>query len=173
MGDHIRASKSKMRTVMLSAGLVAVLATGTVSTVAGFTSNATSAVSLTAGKITLTAGGVSSFPVAFGTGWKPGSTGTKDITLKNAGNLPLKYTVTTTGAKTLAAVVDAELLQGTTVLYKGKLNGLKTTAARTLAAGASEKVTLKLTWVSGTAAVDNAVQDIAESIVMTFAGVQV
>jgi len=167
MGRHVARNRKTKRSPLLLVGALAALSIGGVSTVAAFTSSATSPVTVAAGSINLTAGDKTSYTMDFGTGWKPGQTSSKTVILKNTGSIPLKYTMAVTGTPgTLAKKLDATAKVGSTSLYTGKLSVIKTTAARTLAAGASETISLGLTWAP--AADDNTYQSASGNTTITF-----
>lgn len=176
MGKHAKPTTKRKSPQLVTLGMCALLSIGGVSTVAAFSDTATSAVTVSAGSVKLTAGGAESFALDFGTGWYPGRTANKNVILKNAGTLPLKYTMDITGtpgtlSKKLDAKVTAKNAAGTvTTLFTGKLNLLGTTTGRSLAVGVSETINLTLTWPAGTD--DNTYQSASGNSTITFTATQ-
>lgn len=176
MGKHAKPATQRKPPQLVTLGMCALLSIGGVSTVAAFSDTATSAVTVSAGSVKLTAGGKDSVALDFGTGWYPGKTATKNVILKNAGTLALKYTMDITGTPgTLSKKLDAKLTAtnaaGTvTTLFTGKLNALGTTTKRSLAVGASETLKLTLTWTASTD--DNTYQSASGNSTITFTATQ-
>lgn len=179
MARHRAKTKTKMKAnlyqkVIGIGAVVSLVSLGTVATYASFTDTGTSAITATAGKITLALGetGTSkSAPIALGTTLVPGASIAKTIVVRNTGTIPMKYTTAVTGTPgTLASTMTAVIKNGTTQLYSGKMNAMKT-ATQTIPAGGSHTLDLTFAWANGTAAVDNLLMGQSANTTLTFTAV--
>jgi len=88
---------------------------------------------------------------------------TSTVRFKNSGSLPAQVrlhsqNVTSATAGNLDNVLNARVLEGTTVLYTGTLSGLTHTFA-SVAAGSTTTLTLEITWPDLPTVDDNPYQD--------------
>lgn len=175
MGRHAGTKSKKFQRINTSVGLamgVIALSVGSMATYASFSDSGTSAITATAGKITLAMGATGTAktaPIALGTTLVPGGTiADKTIVLRNTGTIPMKYTAAITGTPgTLAATMTATIKNGTTSLYTGKMNAMKI-ATQTIPAGGTVTLTLSFAWANGTAAVDNPLMGTNANTNLTF-----
>lgn len=99
---------------------------------------------------------------------KPGDSKTKTFVLKNSGSLAATVTASSSSSKTLTDVMTADLKNGATSVYSGKLSGLALSAID-LAPGASTTMTLT---VELPASVDNSFQSKSDALTFSLSAVQ-
>lgn len=167
---------SKFKKAVVGVGLASLLAAGGIASYAGFTDTSNANVTVGSGTVDLKLNDSESTTLAFGSGWLPGKSDTKTVTVKNAGNLPLKYTVAaaTPTTNTLANKLTAKVtINGaTTTAYNGALSGLSipTASAQSLAPGATHTFKIDVNWTEG--ADDNNYQGKSGDTVLTFSAMQ-
>lgn len=166
--------KNKSTKIAAGALALALLSAGGIATYAGFTDEANSAITVTAGTIDLQLGSAKTYPIDLGT-MKPGDTVTKTITVNNKGTLPLTYTATTVGATSgeLAAVLNTNITSGATaVVTAKKLNAIAVPARPLVAKTGTETLTLTITWPNGAPTVDNALMGKSGNTTLLFSATQ-
>lgn len=144
-------NKKFMTVVTLMVALMLISA-GAISAHASFNDKGTSVTTGTAGTLAFTVTKDSSQTFFYNSpaSLLPNQTRTFSTTIKNTGNVPLKYFVINQDAisgSNLTSQLTAEVKVGTTSLYKGIIGQMSTaTKIRTLAVGASEVVSFTVTW---------------------------
>lgn len=167
---NVKTDKGMFKKATIGLAVIASVTFGGVATQAGFTDTATSTVIAQAGSINLTVDTLKAVTLDLGSSWKPGDTTSKTVTVRNNGSLPLTYKIAAApNAGTLANVLDASVKTGTATAVSTKLSAVST-ANRTLAAGASETVTIAVTWNAGTQ--DNQYQGTDGTTVLNFTATQ-
>lgn len=167
---NVKTDKRWFRTTTIGLAVIASVTLGGVATQAGFTDTSTSTVIVQGGSIDLSVDNTKSAVLDLGKTWKPGDTTSKTVTVKNSGTLPLTYKIASApNPGTLANVLDASVKTGTANAVTTKLSAIST-ANRTLAAGASETVTIAVTWTAGTQ--DNQYQGADGTTVLNFTATQ-
>lgn len=150
--------------------LVATLSIGSIGTIAGFTDNATSNVTVQAGTVDLTVDSLKAITLDFGSTMKPGDSVTKNVTVKNTGTLPLNYSIKATGTPgKLAEKLTASVKPGSAAASVSTLKTVNT-PNKVLASGASETVAIIVSWTAGTT--DDSYQGTDGTTVLNFSATQ-
>lgn len=151
--------------------ILSVFSLGGVATLANFTSEGTSTMTATAGKIELGLNSNSnkSINIALGNAVFPGGAiPSQGISVRNSGTIPMKYTVAPTGTPgPLAAHIDVVAKVGTTQVYSGKLNAFKI-SSRTIAANNNESMTLDFAWPDQAGRYDTDLMGASGNTTLTF-----
>lgn len=186
--NRLRTGAASVRgRAVLSLGVV--LCLGATGTLAAWTDNATiGGVTLTAGKIDLKVNdqdNITGYAALNASAMMPGNSTAAVMTVKNAGTVPLQWTLTSSGTDVtqgplgMTAALDAKVTSGTvagsgsaatctgTPIGSGQFSGTIVSTPRTLAAGASEKICVQATLNQDA---PSSVQGGTANIVLTFKG---
>lgn len=166
-----KSDNKKFKKATLGIALIATLTVGGVGTLAGFTDDAKSTVTVQAGTIDLTINALKEITLDFGSTMKPGDSVTRNVTVKNTGTLPLNYSIKSTGTPgKLAEKLTASVKPGSAA---ASITTLKTvnTPNKVLQPGASETVAIIVSWTAG--ATDDSYQGTDGTTVLNFSATQI
>jgi hypothetical protein len=176
MDSNMRAGKRNKgfaTKIALSLMVVGILGVGAGVTTAGYIDKVTTSIPVSAGSINLTANGSKAATISLPVSRiNPGETHSVTVTLNNSGNMPLTYGISSTNSKGVTGLasrlegymVGASPINNTTQ----KLNAMSTINPQSLAAGASQVVTLEVEWPNGTPEEDNPFQGKNDNVIITF-----
>lgn len=167
--NKTRKPLSRRTLALLFTLLFTFLTMGASFTIAGFTDTGKTSVTMSSGTVSLTLNSAKTYTWNLGSSLVPGSYSNTNVTIRNAGTLPLKYTVATTASGALAPKLTATLVDNGTTTYNGPLSAVNSTPS-TLNAGESRTLSLRHTWTP--ASDDDSFEKTSGNSTLVFTAVQ-